>query len=79
MEIHERIRGLREDHDKTQKEIAALLNTSPQYYQKYEKGIRPIPVAHLKTLALYYNVSLDFIVGIPDGMPYGHSKTKQGG
>ena len=52
MEIYEKFKELREDRDLTQKEIAQILNTSTQYYQKYEKGIRPIPAAHIKTLCL---------------------------
>ena len=39
-----RIRDLREDHDKFQKDIAQLLGISQQYYSKYEKGNRTIPM-----------------------------------
>ncbi len=76
MEVHERLKGLREDRDLTQKEVAALLKTSTQYYQKYEKGKHPLPLEHLRTLCLYYQVSADYILGLPKGMPYGKSKTK---
>lgn len=65
MELYEKIRGLREDHDLTQKEVAEVLNTSTQYYQKYEKGIHPLPVQHLRTLCLFYHVSADDLLDIP--------------
>ena len=42
-----RIRDLREDNDKLQKDIATLLGISQQYYSEYENGNRPIPVQHL--------------------------------
>lgn len=64
MEIHEKLRGLREDADLKQKDIAAVLNTTTQYYQKYEKGIRPIPTAHIITLCKFYNVSADWLLGL---------------
>ena len=59
-----RIKDLREDHDKYQKEIANLLGISQQYYSDYENGKRTIPIQHLITLSKYYNVSIDYIVGL---------------
>lgn len=61
-----RIKDLREDHDKFQKDIAQLLGISQQYYSEYEKGTRTIPITHLITLAKYYNTSIDYIVGLSD-------------
>ena len=61
-----RIKDLREDHDKFQKDIAQLLGISQQYYSEYEKGNRTIPVNHLITLAKYYGTSIDNIVGLSD-------------
>lgn len=68
MELHEKIKGLREDHDLTLKEVAEILNTSTQYYQKYEKGKHPIPVHHLRTLCLFYRVSADDLLDLPKGL-----------
>lgn len=61
-----RIKDLREDHDKLQKDIAELLGISQQYYSEYESGNRTIPITHLITLAKYYGTSIDYIVGISD-------------
>lgn len=61
-----RIKDLREDHDKFQKDIAQLLGISQQYYSEYENGKRTIPVSYLITLAKYYNTSIDYIVGLSD-------------
>ena len=63
MQYSQRIRDLREDSDKTQKEIAEILKTTQGYYSKYELGIRELPIHHLITLCLYYNVSADYILG----------------
>lgn len=61
-----RIKDLREDNDKLQKDIAKLLGISQQYYSEYEKGNRTIPITHLITLAKYYGTSIDYMVGLSD-------------
>ena len=76
MNIYRRVRDLREDSDKTQKEIAEILKTGQSYYAKYENGHRPLPIDRLRELCLYYQVSADYILGLPEGLPYGTSKTK---
>lgn len=58
------IRDLREDHDKTQAEIAEVLGTSQTMYARYERGANEIPVHHLITLCKYYGVSANYILGI---------------
>ena len=59
-----RINDLREDHDLLQKEVANILGISQQYYSEYENGKRTVPIAHLITLAKYYNVSIDYLVNL---------------
>lgn len=59
----ERIRNIREDKDKTQKDIAIILKTDQSYYSKYERGERPLPIEHLITLCRYYNISADYFLG----------------
>lgn len=63
MECYKRLRDLREDADLTQKAVGTLLNTTQQQYAKYELGVQEIPTRHLVTLADYYDVSIDYIVG----------------
>lgn len=59
-----RIRDLRIDADLTQKDIATVLKTTFQYYNKYETGVRPMPMDRYVTLAKFYNVSLDYLCGL---------------
>ena len=61
-----RLKDLRIDNDYLQKDIANVLNISQQYYSKYELGSFTIPTEHLITLAKFYNVSIDYIVGLTD-------------
>ena len=64
--MYRRIRELREDHDLTQKEVSKALNCSQQVYSNYELGQRDIPTEILINLSSYYNVSVDYILGISD-------------
>lgn len=58
-----RIRDLREDLDKTQSEIAKLLNMQLTVYRRYELGERELPLWAAIKLADYYKVTLDYLVG----------------
>lgn len=66
MYFYQRLRDLREDHDKSQNDIAEILNISRQHYSLYERGERELPMHHFITLANYYNVSLDYLAGRTD-------------
>ena len=62
--MYRRIRDLREDNDRTQKELAKELNCSQQVYSNYELGQRDIPTDILIKLSKFYNVSVDYILGL---------------
>ena len=64
--IYRRIRDLREDRDLTQKYLSSVLNCSQQVYSNYELGQRDIPTDILIRLSNFYNVSVDYILGITD-------------
>ena len=57
---------MREDHDLTQTDIAKLLNTSQTVYSRYERDERTLPTEMLYTLALYYNIYADYLLGLTD-------------
>ena len=61
--MYERIRNLREDHDLKQEDIARLLHCSQACYSHYETGKRDIPTEVLRTLADFYHVSIDYLLG----------------
>jgi len=66
MYFYQRLKDLREDRDKTQAEIAEILGTAREQYNKYETGRQELPMHHFITLAKYYNVSLDYLAGMID-------------
>lgn len=59
-----RIENLRIDADKTQQQIADILVCQREVYRRYEKGEREIPLWAAIKLAEYYDVSLDYLVGL---------------
>ena len=61
-----RIRNLREDNDKTQKEICEYLYCDQSLYSKYERGLRDVPVDIIIKLARLYGTSTDYILGLTD-------------
>ena len=66
-----RIRNLREDHDKTQREVSDYLYCDQSLYSKYERGLRIVPVEIIIKLAQYYDTSTDYILGLTDNKkPY---------
>lgn len=58
----EKMRGLREDNDLTQQQIADVLGTSQTMYARYERGANQMPLHHLITLCKFYNVSADYLL-----------------
>lgn len=61
-----RLADTRVDKDLKQKEVAAILEMSPEVYRRYEKGVREIPVWALIKLADYYETSTDYLLGRTD-------------
>lgn len=76
MEYTNRMKGLREDCDLTQQEIAQVLNCSQTCYSKYELGQREIPIRLLCLLADFYGVSTDYLLGRTNEKNIKKSKTK---
>lgn len=66
MAYYRRIRDLREDHDLTQRQLAAILHMPQPQYNRYEQGLRDIPTPVLIELADLYKTSTDYLLGRTD-------------
>ncbi len=74
----ERLRKLREDKGLRQREISNLLHCSQTTYSRYETGELNIPVDVLEKLALCFETSVDYIIGLTDAKePYERTKDKK--
>lgn len=61
-----RIKDLREDNGLSQQEIAKIIKTTQQQYSKIEMGKSDISGERLMLLAEFYNVSVDYLLGLID-------------
>lgn len=57
---------MREDHDLSQEAVAKILQTSQQQVSKWETGTQMMGVDKYVILAQYYNVSVDYLLGLID-------------
>ena len=70
---HNRIKELREDRDIKQREIAAYLKVAQNTYSNYENGVREFPLEILILLSRFYQVNLEYLLGLTDiPTPYHH-------
>jgi transcriptional regulator with XRE-family HTH domain len=65
---------LREDFNLKQKDIAKLLNITQQTYSLWENGSKIIPLKHLNSLCNYYNVSMDYMLGLSNKNSFNNGK-----
>lgn len=56
------LKGLREDRDIKQKDIAKYLNVSQNTYSQYETGVISLTAEILIKLSDYYHVSIDYLL-----------------
>ena len=64
MAYYQRIRDLREDHDLTQNQVVEILQMHKTTYTNYEQGKREPPFEFMNRLALFYDVTLDYLAGL---------------
>lgn len=66
-----RLRDLREDRDLSQQAVAELLHIRQNTYSQYETGHRQIPIALLIQLSMFYETSVDYLLGLTnEAAPY---------
>ncbi len=61
-----RLFDLREYKDLSQIKLANYLGITQQTYSLWEKGTKIIPLKHLNNLSNFYEISMDYIVGLTD-------------
>ncbi len=73
----QRIRDLRNDHDLTQEQVAKVLSVKQNTYSQYEIGTLSFPLEAVMKLAEFYEVSIDYLVGLTDEpKPYPRKKKR---
>lgn len=70
-----RLKDLREDKDMFQKDIAKILDMFQTGYSQYETETNDIPTEVLKKLAVFYDTSINYILGLTNDIrPYQRKK-----
>lgn len=58
-----RLAALRKEHRKTQVQMAEMLGCTDRHYQRMEYGYINVPSLTLMTLADYFHVTTDYLLG----------------
>ena len=61
--MREKLKKLRQDNNKTQKEMASILNISRSTYNNYEQGVAQPDIKTIIKLADYFKTTTDNILG----------------
>ena len=76
MKMYKRLRELREENKLLQKNLAEYLHCSQVAYSRYELGARDIPTEVLIKLAGFYNISVDYLLGLSDNRKISDNKNR---
>ena len=66
MTYFQRLKDIREDHDLKQQDVADILGVRRQQISKWETGMQMMGVDKYIKLARYYNISVDYLLGLID-------------
>lgn len=72
MTINERIKALREDYDLTQAQLAERIHSNQRRISRIERKDTEITHEEIFEYCFYFKVSADYILGLPEGLPYPH-------
>ena len=64
--IVNRMKELRNKHGLKQSDVAEHLGVAQNSYSNYENGIREIPLKYLIHLSRFYQVNLEYLLGLTD-------------
>jgi len=70
----EHIRNIREERKLRQVDIANILGINRSTYTSYEIERDTIPISHLNNLCNYFDISIDFALGLTAKKQYNYSK-----
>jgi transcriptional regulator with XRE-family HTH domain len=64
--LGKRLKELREEKGLTQKQLAEILHLNSVTYLHYEKSQREPPLSILADMAIYFETSVDYLLGLTD-------------
>lgn len=70
MDYTDRLKALRADHDESQATLAQAIGIPQNQYSRYEVGTNELPLRYLVKLCQHYQVSADYLLGLPKGLEW---------
>ncbi len=70
----ENIKSIREENNLKQSDIAKLLGINRTTYTSYETQRDTIPIYHLNSICNYFNISIDYAMGLNNIRSYPNSR-----
>lgn len=61
----QRMIDTRKDHDESQRQLADAIGFHRVQISRYEQGVHTPPIEYLVAFCRHYNVSADYILGLP--------------
>lgn len=74
LRVMKHLRNIRENANLRQMDVANILGINRSTYTSYEIERDNIPITHLNNLCNYFNVSIDYIMGLNNIKKYDYSK-----
>lgn len=66
----ERLKTARKNANLTLEQVGQMMNTTHATVSRYENEKRRVETETLKQFCIIYNVSADYILGLPENLPY---------
>lgn len=66
IEFSQRLRELRQDKGLSMKQLAKELGTTDAAVSNWENGINEPKISYLKSIAVYFKVTADYLIGLED-------------
>lgn len=60
----------RQDRDETQRQLADAIGWHHIQIAKYETGVNTPPISYLEAFCRHYNISADYLLGLPEGLDW---------
>ncbi len=64
----QRMIDIRHDHDESQRDLAKAIGYHQVQIARYESGVNTPPLQYLLAFCQHYQVSADYILGLPRGL-----------
>lgn len=76
MEYQSKLVALRKKHNLTQHGLASIIGINRGAYKQYELQYDIIPLKHLNKICNYFDISIDYILGLNNDLKYENSKNE---